>query len=375
MNLMDHLMFFGREKNMKKMRILFSCFSLLAAAVILTGCASRAEGEAATPTPYPTPVRTTYAVQRGDIIVNATLSGQAEPRAVSSVYFQMSGTVGKVYVQPNEQVMKGQLLAELQELTALEAKAGETRRAIQRAEINVQIAQDLLEKYKAQGASPYDIHIQELQVQLAQLDLEEVLSQNGLTDAGDAMQAVDAQLSKAKVFAPSDGVIISTVTPGRAITSTTEAFVIGDPNQMEVVATPDLASRDSLFQQMFEGMPVSVIMDAKPDVQLTGSIFKLPSPYGTGDSNDTFVRFVIDQAPSVKTYQAGDKMTVHIELANKTGVLWLPPNAIHQAGGRTFVVVDSDTGPKRIDITIGLQTKDKVEILSGLEEGQIVIGQ
>ncbi len=348
---------------------------LVLAAILLAGCGAGAGAGPATPTPYPTPVRTTYTVQKGDIVINADLAGQVKPIALSTVYFQMSGTVDQVYVESNELVKKGQLLADLVELKDLQAKAGETSRTIQRAQINLEIAQEELAKLKAQGASPYDIKIQELQVQLAQLNLDEVLSQNGLTDATDYLNAVDAQLNNAKVFAPADGLIISGVNSGRSVSTTTPAFIIGDPNQLEVEADIDPAKATSQLQQMFEGMPVNVTLDAKPDQKFSGKIRQLPSPYGTGSSDDNSVHVVLDQAPSPDTYQAGDKVTVHIELANKVGVLWLPPIAIHQIGGRTFVIVEGASGPQRIDVEIGLQTQDKVEILNGLKVGQIVIGQ
>ena len=74
------------------------------------------------------------------------------------------------------------------------------------------------------------------------------------------------------------------------------------------------------------------------------------------------------------TYRAGDKVTVTVQLASKEGVLWLPPDAIRKAGGRIFVIINSEGGPKRVDIEIGLQTRDRVEIVSGLTEGQVVVG-
>jgi multidrug efflux pump subunit AcrA (membrane-fusion protein) len=83
---------------------------------------------------------------------------------------------------------------------------------------------------------------------------------------------------------------------------------------------------------------------------------------------------VLDSPPSANTYQSGDKVTVVVLLASKEGALWLPPDAIRSAGGRTFVIINSDNGPKRVDIEIGLQTRDRVEIVSGLEEGQVVVG-
>jgi hypothetical protein len=83
---------------------------------------------------------------------------------------------------------------------------------------------------------------------------------------------------------------------------------------------------------------------------------------------------ILEAAPSASTYQSGDKVTVTVQLASKQSILWLPPDAIRKAGGRTFVIINSETGPKRVDIEIGLQTRDMVEIVAGLTEGQVVVG-
>jgi multidrug efflux pump subunit AcrA (membrane-fusion protein) len=141
-----------------------------------------------------------------------------------------------------------------------------------------------------------------------------------------------------------------------------------------VVAVPDRSRAAEQFKQMFEGMPAAVTLDAKPGSTLSGKVTELPSPYGRGPGNDSIVRIVLGAPPSLDTYQSGDKVTIVIELANRKGVLWLPPAAIHQVGGRTFVISDGGNGPQRIEIEIGVQTQDKVEILSGLKEGQVVIG-
>jgi RND family efflux transporter MFP subunit len=347
---------------------------LLAICSFLVGCGQGTGANEATPTPYPTPVRTTYTVQRGDIVIDAKLSGDVKPVAISSVSFRMAGHVDHVYVQPNEMVTKGQLLADLVELKDLEKKAVEIRRAVRKAEIQLEIEQEKLAKYKAEGYSVHDIKIQELEVELAQIALEETRSLYGLDDSSNSLEAIEAQLDLARVYAPVDGLIVSVTVSGRVVTTDTAVFVIGDPNQLEIVAVPDRARATEQFKQMFEGMPASVTLDAKPEIRLTGKVTELPSPYGTGPSNDSIVRIVLDQAPSLETYQSGDKVTVIIELANKQEVLWLPPAAVHQVGGRNFVISDSGNGPQRIEIEIGVQTQDKVEILSGLKEGQVVIG-
>jgi macrolide-specific efflux system membrane fusion protein len=126
---------------------------------------------------------------------------------------------------------------------------------------------------------------------------------------------------------------------------------------------------------MFEGMPVVVTPNSQPNLQWSGKIRQLPSPYGTGSSEDQTIHIVLDQIPSTGDLKFGDTVTVLVQQANKTGILWLPPTAIREVGGRTFVIINATNGPKRVDIEVGLKTADKVEIISGLEEGQVVIGQ
>ena len=353
-------------------RRLFVVF--IALALSLTACGGGQVASEATPTPFPTPVRPTFTVQRGDIVVEAKLSGRVIPLALETVYFPIAGQVREVYANLNDVVKEGDLLGELVEAQELRAKAEETRRTIRRAQIDLEIAQLTLEQYKSQGRSENEVKIQELQVELAQMKLDEVLQSLGIDPDSAVLDELDAQVAQARAFAPADGTIIAAVNAGRNVTATTPAFVLGDPDQLEVVADLDPSKGDTEVREMFEGMPVEVALDADTESKLTGTIRQLPSPYGTGESDEGSIHVVMDSPPSSSTYQSGDSVTVTVLLANKEGVLWLPPDAIRSAGGRTFVIINSESGPQRVDVEIGLQTRDRVEIVSGLQEGQVVVG-
>lgn len=342
--------------------------------LLLTACGGGEIASEVTPTPFPTPVRPTFTVQRGDIVVEAKLSGRVLPLALETVYFQISGQVREVYANVNDEVTEGQLLGELAEAQELRAQANETRRTIRRAQIDLEIAQLTLEQLQSQGRSETEIKIQELQVELAQMKLDEVLENLGIDPESPVLDELDAQVAQARAFAPADGTIIAAVDVGRNVTPETPAFVLGDPDQLEVVADLDASKGDTEVREMFEGMPVVITLDANADVTLNGMIRQLPSPYGTGTSDDKTIRVVLDSPPSASAYQTGDNVTVTVLLASKQDVLWLPPDAIRSAGGRTFVIINSDNGPQRVDIEIGLQTRDRVEILSGLEQNQVVVG-
>ena len=346
----------------------------VALVLFLSACGSGQVASEVTPTPFPTPVRPTFTVQRGDIIVEAKLSGRVVPLASETVYFQITGQVREVYANVNDVVKEGQLLGELAEAQELRAKADETRRTIRRAQIDLEIAQLTLEQLKSQGRSENEIKIQELQVELAQMKLDEVLQSLGIDPDSPVLDELEAQVAQARAFAPADGTIIASVNVGRNVTPTTPAFVLGDPDELEVVANLDASKGDTQVREMFEGMPVTVTLDANTDVKLSGTIRQLPSPYGTGTSDEGAIHVGLDSPPSASTYQTGDNVTVTVLLASKEGVLWLPPDAIRSAGGRTFVIINSASGPQRVDVELGLQTRDRVEILSGLEDSQVVVG-
>jgi HlyD family secretion protein len=344
-------------------------------AILIAGCSSGGQAVTqATPTPYPTPVRPTFTVQRGDITVEAKLGGRVTPLASNTVYFQIPGQVQQVYVNVNDVVKKGQLLGELAEAQQLRAKADETQRTIRRAQIKLDIAKLTLDEYKSQNRSTYEIQIQELEVESAQMDFDETLQGLGIDPNAPVTDEIDAQVAQARAFAPADGTIISAVSAGRNVTTTTPAFVLGEPDKLEVLVDLDASKNDEQVKQMYEGMPVTATSDTKPDLKMKGTIRQLPSPYGTGPAEEHVIHIVLETPPSADTYQIGDVLRVTIELASKQDALWLPPDAIRSAGGRTFVIVNSDSGPKRVDIEIGLQTRDMVEIVSGLTEGQVVVG-
>ena len=61
-------------------------------------------------------------------------------------------------------------------------------------------------------------------------------------------------------------------------------------------------------------------------------------------------------------------------LERKEDVLWLPPAAIRTFEGRKFVVIQEGAIQRRVDVTVGIESDDRVEIVSGVEEGDVVVG-
>ncbi len=62
-----------------------------------------------------------------------------------------------------------------------------------------------------------------------------------------------------------------------------------------------------------------------------------------------------------------------IVLEEKDDALWLPLDAIRSYQNRHFVIVQDGDRQRRVDVELGIQGQDQVEILEGLEEGQVVV--
>jgi hypothetical protein len=73
--------------------------------------------------------------------------------------------------------------------------------------------------------------------------------------------------------------------------------------------------------------------------------------------------------------EVGDLGRITITIAKKDSALWLPPQAVRAFEGRRFVVVKDGDRQRRQDVRVGIVSEERIEILEGLKEGDIVVGQ
>jgi hypothetical protein len=90
---------------------------------------------------------------------------------------------------------------------------------------------------------------------------------------------------------------------------------------------------------------------------------------------DKSTRIAINASPAEEGFELGDLVRVTVELERKADVLWLPPQALRIFDGRRFALLQDGDVQRRVDVTVGIETPERVEIEAGLEEGQTVVGQ
>jgi multidrug efflux pump subunit AcrA (membrane-fusion protein) len=182
---------------------------------------------------------------------------------------------------------------------------------------------------------------------------------------------VESAISDAQISAPYDGVVTSLrLTDGRAVEAFKVYSVVSDMTALELSAS--LTSDD--MQNLEEGMPVTAFLSSRPGETYTGFIRYLPYGLLADEENeDKTTRISLNTGAEELDLEKGDLMRVAVVLEQKEDVLWLPPQAIRTFEGRKFVVVQSDGFQQRVDVNIGIEGDDRVEIEAGLEVGQVVV--
>ncbi|MCI0396440.1 MAG: efflux RND transporter periplasmic adaptor subunit [Chloroflexi bacterium] len=254
-------------------------------------------------------------------------------------------------------------------------------RELERAQENLRIAEaEYNDALASNGSNSYEVQILEQEILLAELKIEQLERGVDPLLALDVEQVqleiaeIERQIADASLVAPFDGQILSIgVRPGDPAEAFTTVVVLAEPGELEITA--ELGS-DQL-SEMSVGQAATVHLRSRPEESLSGSVRQLPYPYGGGTvdtgSDDSVARITLDDSDAGLVL--GELATVVIVLEEKQDVLWLPPAAIRTFQGRNFVVVQDGDGQRRVDVRLGIESADRVEILSGLEEGQIVVGE
>jgi multidrug efflux pump subunit AcrA (membrane-fusion protein) len=145
------------------------------------------------------------------------------------------------------------------------------------------------------------------------------------------------------------------------------AILLAEPGGLEVRA--DMQAADA--RQLAQGMPAVVEITNRPGEKVSGQVRRVPYGGGGGSETDGSVRVALEEGQ----FGLGDVVLVTVVLEHKGDVLWLPPEAIRSFEGRDFVVVQEGEVQRRVDVKLGLEGEDQVEIEEGLSQGPIVVGQ
>jgi len=369
--------------------ILMACI-LVALTVTPLGCSSGPGGTEATEYQIAT-------VQRGDIAVDITASGNLELSDKRSLSFGTWGTVGEVLVEEGDSITKGQVLARLDapqleinvalawlnleqtiyphySYTHLSDVPG-TWLALDEVEASLTEAQQLLDEGKI-GEAQSSLDQAKLAVDKAKEKAESRVWSLPLSLKRLELQldSAEAALDEAKITAPFDGIVIKVnVDAGQGVNADTVVMEVARATNFEVDI---LVSEMDIFQ-VSEGENATVEIDALPGMSLPAQVTYI-SPTATIAAGvvNYEVKVEIQPLEAVAQKQLREGLSVFVSLPEeeRDDVLLVPNSAITTRGGQTYVQVVSPNGTteERI-IGTGISNWQYTEVTSGLSEGEQVV--
>lgn len=294
------------------------------------------------------PVVEVTPVVTGAIARSVTVSGVVEPLRTVAVNSQISGAVLSVRVEEGSVVRAGALLAEL-DGRELQAQLAAAEASFQVAEAAYQRAEQLRER---QIITLPEYEQQRTAHAAARASLEQIRTRVGFT----------------RILAPVDGVITEKrVEAGDAVGTQTRLFSVAEVATL--VVRVGVSELDVV--EIAEGDAVRVDLDAFPNRPTSGRIRRI---FPTADPTTRLVPVEVALEPSAREFvRPGFLARATFALAERQGVLLVPQGALVGGGTSTGVFVVENGSAVRRTVETGLTSEGRVEILSGLVEGESVV--
>ncbi len=299
----------------------------------------------------------TAKVTRGDLARFVTISGELKPYQEIDLHAKVAGYLKYLTVDIGDQVKAGEVIAKI-DTEELKADFDNATAAYNDAKLNYDRLNQVIEKQPG------------------------LLAQQDVDNAQAAYAIAKANMERAKTFmdystitVPFDGVVTKRYAdPGAMI----QASGSNDRQTMPVV---HIAENDKLrldFPVPEPDVPfIKVGMPMEVTISATGQkiVGKVARTTDMVDPDTRTMETEVDVDNHDLRLTPGMYAYVNLGLENKKNVTTLPIQAVSLNGNPNVWKINDKNEIEEQPVTVGLQTADKIEILSGLKEGdQVVYG-
>jgi RND family efflux transporter MFP subunit len=265
------------------------------------------------------------------------------------IFSQEEGRITELSLFEGDRVSAGSLLIGLAD-DLLQAELDKARATLAQAELDVQRLDDLVRKRAASAAE--------------------------LTQAGTALavaraevRLLETRLAFTRILAPFDGVMTERlVEPGDFVTKNTHLLTIADP--LSLVA--EVYAPELILPRIRVGDPARVRIDALGRTELPARILRI-HPQLEQSSRSGIVELSLDEIPPGA--KSGQFVRVTLETAAVERLL-IPFRALRRdrEGEYVWLLTDVDQVVRR-PVRSGLQSADRIEIISGLDVGERIVAR
>lgn len=310
----------------------------------------------------------------GDVLLTEIMNGIYRELEEEELSFSVSGRlVTQVYVEEGAKVRKGQLLADLgmEDLTGqaetLEYQIERNKILLEHTAINEDYDLSTIWLQFIYQSGRTEAERKALDTRIAEIQQQYRYMREDLQDAIDIaelkLKEIRNELAVTKLYAGMDGTVTWIAPWLYGSTSEAGKEVIQIKNDSECIFTIAETKNAALFE---EGIPVEMVVASG---ESAGTY--LVMPYHMEEWTDRLMFAMVQEDVEM---QKGAIGRITMLLDSRENVLNIPKRAIHTINGQTFVFYLGEDGLRDVRwVETGLYGDDRVEILSGLQEGERVI--
>ena len=323
----------------------------------------------------------TYTVEPTSMSEIVTATGTMESVTSVDVGTQVTGIIDKLYVDYNDTVKKGQLLAEI-EKTLLDSELKSADASMASAKANYEYAKKNYERDKAlhneQLISDYEFQTSKKDYEVARLSYEKTQA--------DRVRAAK-NLNYAEIYSPIDGIVVSReVEVGQTVVSSMNVanmYVIADLDNMQVVGAVDEAD----IGQVKVGQHVTFTVDSYPNDVFDGTVTQVRINPTT--TNNVVTYEVIVGAPNpehklipgmtanltIYTLELDNILAVPLKamkfqpIEDSEEAKGLPTPVKSKTASKHFVWVKRDSKLIQTPVELGMVNNVYQQIIKGLKAG------
>lgn len=301
------------------------------------------------------PLATGISVEKGDLSITESLVGTIEASEQYALASKVSGEVLEIYAENGAELKKGDKIARLDNQKQIDA----AKYTLEQAEAQAKAASDARNRLASLQASG-DISAQDFESADAQAKAAEA-------QVKAAKLNYDTQVEFATITAPADGVLQNSILVKDAMIpqGTQIASLMGNGKQQLV-----FSATEELMKNLSLGQEVKV---EKGQEQYSGSITEI-----SGVMNAQTGLFIVKANLENSSLPEGSRVKLTVTKDSRTGVNLLPLSVIYYDNGSPYVYLlekgEGENGSiKKQFVELGLQGEEKVEILSGLTEKDLIL--
>ncbi len=292
-------------------------------------------------------------VERGDVVAQVSATGTIKPVTMIDVSSKITGLIKEVKVNENQQVKADQVLILLDD-KHVKAQVSQNQAKLLNSTANYKRSVQL---NRIGAISNQELDAAQMEYSVAQAAYDDAMS----------------QLDDTVIKAPIDGVIIGkpipagqTVAPG--ISTPMILMSVADLSKMQIEAQVD----ESDIGKVLMGQKVFFTVDAYMGKVFTGIVSNI-SQRANIQQNVVYYTVTIDVDKPENLLKPTMTARVSITIGESKNVITVPLAAVKESKGIQYVQVMVNNEAEKRTVTTGLASEDKVEILSGLSDGEQIL--